>query len=129
MAWQCTVYSRRGDENPLPENWHEIKLNVVFRDRFTCQMCGKKFKFEELDAHHLKPRSEGGTNNIKNLITLCEDCHDVVEVNGIRYRDIIRNKHRLQRDRQEKLYELKHGSKKCKRIKKKPIANKENWQT
>jgi hypothetical protein len=32
-----------------------------------------------LSDHHLKPRSEGGTDDPDNLVTVCRDCHDIVE--------------------------------------------------
>ena len=28
-----------------------------------------------LERHHIKPLSIGGTNNIKNIIILCQKCH------------------------------------------------------
>ena len=29
----------------------------------------------DLHAHHIVPISEGGSNTLENLITLCSDCH------------------------------------------------------
>ena len=43
-----------------------------------------------MQAHHITPRGEGGADDIENLITLCNSCHDIVEVAGYRIRaDII----------------------------------------
>ena len=49
---------------------------VLHRDNHTCQCCGKKnVRFE---VHHIIFRSQGGTDDENNLITLCEDCHSKV---------------------------------------------------
>jgi len=50
-------------------NWRQ---KVLWRDRYTCQCCKGK---EELQTHHIIPRLQGGTNVVKNGITLCKDCH------------------------------------------------------
>lgn len=39
-----------------------------------CKICGDK----GLDAHHIKPLKEGGTNDQDNLICLCRKCHQQV---------------------------------------------------
>lgn len=43
------------------------------RDKYTCQHCGKQHCLVE--AHHIIPRSQGGSDDLENLITLCTDCH------------------------------------------------------
>ena len=49
---------------------------VLHRDKYTCQICGKKHT--RLEVHHIIYRSQGGTNDEDNLITLCKDCHDAL---------------------------------------------------
>lgn len=46
---------------------------ILHRDNYTCQCCGKKNT--RLEVHHIIYRSQGGTSDEDNLITLCEDCH------------------------------------------------------
>ena len=46
---------------------------VLHRDNYTCQCCGKKSC--RLEVHHIKFKSNGGTDDEENLITLCTDCH------------------------------------------------------
>ena len=53
------------------------------RDKYTCQRCKKsledlKKNNIKLQVHHIKPRSQGGTNVPENLVTLCEHCHKQV---------------------------------------------------
>ena len=49
---------------------------VLHRDNYTCQCCGKKHT--RLEVHHIIFRSQGGTDDEKNLITLCKVCHDAI---------------------------------------------------
>lgn len=49
---------------------------ILHRDNYTCQCCGKKNC--RLEVHHIKFKSNGGTDDEENLITLCEDCHKKV---------------------------------------------------
>jgi DNA mismatch repair protein MutS len=43
--------------------------------RKSCEMCGSPI-LKDLEVHHITPRSEGGNNRLRNLIVLCEGCHD-----------------------------------------------------
>ena len=54
---------------------------VLHRDNYTCQCCGKKNC--RLEVHHIRFRSNGGTDDEENLITLCEDCHKGVHAGTI----------------------------------------------
>lgn len=54
---------------------------VLHRDNYTCQCCGKKNC--RLEVHHIKFRSNGGTDDEENLITLCEDCHKGVHAGTV----------------------------------------------
>lgn len=50
-----------------------VRFNVLKRDLFTCQYCGRSGV--ELEVDHIKPVSKGGTNDMDNLITACKDCN------------------------------------------------------
>lgn len=50
--------------------------HALCRDKYTCQVC--KAKNMRLEVHHIKYRSQGGTDDLDNLITLCADCHKKV---------------------------------------------------
>ena len=53
-----------------------LRAAVFTKDNFTCQCCGRSIKDGAiLHAHHIKFRSQGGTNKMGNLITVCEKCH------------------------------------------------------
>ena len=54
---------------------------VLHRDNYTCQCCGKRNC--RLEVHHIVFRSNGGTDDEENLITLCEDCHKGVHAGTV----------------------------------------------
>ena len=50
-----------------------LRSAVLARDDYTCQSCGsRKGPFS---IHHVVYRSEGGTNRMSNLVTVCTKCH------------------------------------------------------
>lgn len=51
----------------------EERYFVFARDNYTCQCCGKS-KDKILQTHHIIYRSNGGTDRVDNLITVCTDC-------------------------------------------------------
>jgi hypothetical protein len=53
----------------------KIRFEIFKRDSFKCQYCGKTSPDVVLEVDHIKPVSEGGTNDITNLITACFDCN------------------------------------------------------
>ena len=53
-----------------------LREAVFTRDNYTCQCCGKMVNDGViLHVHHIIYRSQGGTNRMGNLITVCEKCH------------------------------------------------------
>jgi hypothetical protein len=52
-----------------------VRFEVFKRDLFTCQYCGRKTPDVVLEADHIVPRAEGGTDDIENLVTACFDCN------------------------------------------------------
>jgi len=53
--------------------YQNIRAYVLYRDRYICQLCGKKNVPFQL--HHVVPRSQNGKDHPDNLITLCSGCH------------------------------------------------------
>ena len=52
-----------------------IRFEVFKRDDFTCQYCGKKSPEVVLEADHIVPKAEGGSDDIINLRTSCWACN------------------------------------------------------
>ncbi len=65
----ATASAQEGD------TWAATRQMVLARDEFQCRDCSDPFDRDELDVHHLVPRSVGGTDEPSNLITLCDGCH------------------------------------------------------
>ena len=51
---------------------NETRKRVYRRDHFRCALCDST---DGLQVHHVIPRGQGGSNNVRNLITLCWRCH------------------------------------------------------
>ena len=43
-----------------------------WRDKYQCQHCSSK---NDLQAHHIRQRKDGGTYRVSNGLTLCKKCH------------------------------------------------------
>lgn len=54
------------------------KAYVLARDDYTCQQCKNKGKNIRLEVHHIIFRSQSGSDEQENLITLCKTCHDKI---------------------------------------------------
>lgn len=57
------------------------KFLIKKRDNHKCVICGCK---DKLEVHHVKPKSEGGSNNVFNLVTLCKRCHKIIHKKNTR---------------------------------------------
>ena len=53
----------------------ELRDQVLKRDGWRCQLCGTS---KDLHVHHLISRGRLGDDAMRNLISLCAKCHDVV---------------------------------------------------
>ena len=80
------VLKAREEGRPLPQGLDyqhgerysvtTLREAVFLRDGYTCQRCGRTIKDGAiLHVHHVVYRSQGGTNRISNLITVCDKCH------------------------------------------------------
>jgi 5-methylcytosine-specific restriction endonuclease McrA len=53
-----------------------LRWSIFQRDGHKCTCCGKTAREgAKLEVDHIIPVSKGGTNNPKNLRTLCQDCN------------------------------------------------------
>jgi 5-methylcytosine-specific restriction endonuclease McrA len=51
------------------------KNNILIRDRYLCQYCGKPLRSQEVTLDHILPRSRGGESNWENLAACCPLCN------------------------------------------------------
>ena len=57
------------------ESYRFLHRQVLDRDGWHCQVCGK---CQNLQVHHLKFRSQLGSDEEQNLIALCAGCHALI---------------------------------------------------
>ena len=51
------------------------RKNVLLRDRYRCQYCGKEFTPALLTLDHVVPTSQGGKTQWDNVVTACKTCN------------------------------------------------------
>ena len=51
------------------------RVNVLTRDNFTCQYCGRRLPTRKLNYDHVVPRSRGGKTVWENIVSCCYDCN------------------------------------------------------
>jgi len=51
------------------------RINIMARDNFRCQYCGKRGTRGELNLDHVLPRAQGGTSRWENIATSCIPCN------------------------------------------------------
>jgi hypothetical protein len=62
----------------------KIKMRVVRRDNYTCQVCGKHLLDNQVEFDHIIPTSKGGSSEESNIRLTCFKCNrdkkDLVEI-------------------------------------------------
>ena len=51
------------------------KKTVYAKNNGKCAICGKPVKFKKMTIDHIKPFSQGGTNDFSNLQLACHSCN------------------------------------------------------
>ncbi len=65
----------KNDGSAKPASWRKA---LVKRFSDACMRCG--WKLAPCDAHHILPRSKGGTQTLENGILLCPNCHRLADL-------------------------------------------------
>lgn len=77
-------YNKWGYQKGDNFGFANTKAFVLTRDKYTCQKCKGKKKDNKLEVHHIIFRSNGGSDEKNNLITLCSTCHYELHHNKIK---------------------------------------------
>jgi len=58
-------------------NWQSVRRAALRRDEHECVDCGEDLERESVTAnvHHETRRVDGGSDELENLVSLCEPCH------------------------------------------------------
>ncbi|HYO96847.1 MAG TPA: HNH endonuclease [Polyangiaceae bacterium] len=51
------------------------RRNLMIRDQFQCQYCGRRPSQRDLNVDHVLPRSRGGLDSWENLVVSCRVCN------------------------------------------------------
>jgi len=87
----------------IPPDWSWRREQVIQRDEYKCQSCGRKYYGSKVPfhVHHIIPKSQrDGSHRIENLQLLCEICHGKSETQGhhlvkeARKKRLMRNKYK-----------------------------------
>jgi 5-methylcytosine-specific restriction endonuclease McrA len=73
MAWSKLSRHKRGYDHA----WVKLRLHIMARDKYLCQEClkeGRTTLANQVD--HILSKAKGGKDNMNNLQSLCEPCHD-----------------------------------------------------
>lgn len=73
-------------DRDYPGDWNSRRKRVYKRDNYACQNCGAKGGHKgdaEIHAHHVVPKSKGGSHRESNLITVCKECHYAIHGNRV----------------------------------------------
>jgi 5-methylcytosine-specific restriction endonuclease McrA len=93
--------------------------------RKECENCGLQLS-KELEVHHIKERNsaingilENGThmNNMRNLIVVCQKCHDSIHNNSIEIGSVIQTSEGSVRSNDDSVSEISSRSKRNKKAK------------
>lgn len=76
----------------------KYRWEILNRDNFTCQYCGRNPTEDGIKLHidHIKSRNDGGKDIIDNYVTACEKCNRQKHTKPLRYEADFRK--RLQRE-------------------------------
>ncbi|MEC7401553.1 MAG: HNH endonuclease [Verrucomicrobiota bacterium] len=70
-----TVLLLRGYDRMLMQEMKFNRQNLLERDDFRCQYCGKNFPVKELNMDHVVPRDRGGVTTWENVVISCIKCN------------------------------------------------------
>ena len=83
--WKQTHYGMTHKKwNKWNREYRKVRPLVLERDNNTCQVCkGKSDKLFKKNfkivVHHIKKVKDRGSNDLKNLLTLCQPCNIVID--------------------------------------------------
>ena len=73
-GWQGQRGTRQ--ERGYGREWEIARKAAIARDHGLCQPCLRRDRATPFDAvDHIKPKSQGGTDDAENLQCICNDCH------------------------------------------------------
>lgn len=89
----------------------KLRFEVLKRDDFTCQYCGRKAPEVTLEVDHVDPVARGGVGDVLNLVSSCRDCNGGKGARVISDQSVIAAQVKEVERRDEKLREIERLAK------------------
>ena len=70
-----SVLILRSYDRTLMQEMKFNRQNLLERDEYKCQYCGKNFPIKELNMDHVIPRDRGGSTTWENVVISCIRCN------------------------------------------------------
>lgn len=68
-------YLRQEHNQRYGSKWRKLRARFLSENPL-CEQCRLNGKYTiATEVHHIKPLSDGGTNEVQNLMPLCKSCH------------------------------------------------------
>lgn len=67
--------SRREQQRPAGFDWNVVRQELYGRQIGVCLGCGQRLGSELVVCHHRRARSQGGLDELANLVLLHDSCH------------------------------------------------------
>ena len=90
-----SIYKKWGYQQGGNYGFENTKAKVLNRDGYTCQHCKGRRKDSKLEVHHIIYRSNGGSDEEDNLITLCHTCHKGAHIGSVKLKLLGKRKGQL----------------------------------
>lgn len=81
----------REEYNKSRKQWNKTKGVGLIADKTLDKVCCNCGSTENVEFHHIVPLKLGGTNNLSNIVVLCNRCHKAAH-NGRHIRDYCNKK-------------------------------------
>lgn len=59
--------------------WKNTRRYIRSRDGDRCRVCEASGAIQRMYVHHILPRAQGGSDDVKNLMLVCQSCHGKLE--------------------------------------------------
>lgn len=75
-SWERSHQGRSASQRGYGAAWRKLRKRILERDNWLCQVCMSTGQVSQASAvDHIKPKSKGGTDDERNLQSICETCH------------------------------------------------------
>jgi len=75
-AWNHN--GKSSNERGYGHKWRKLKVRVLQEDGHLCQPCIRDGIFTKaVDVDHIINKAKGGTDQRRNLESICKSCHDI----------------------------------------------------